>query len=179
MFWKFCLVLMWRYIKISTKWLLGCLVWLHLSWGNLLLLSEGSSTFCGKVGSSTRSSLRRAPLPLPQWYIHHFWFSFPKCFSQKSLPCFTLLHALWIQTERHAVKQIRIWCKSASSCCSQWSCKILNPRRILPMNFLLKGAALVEWKSVLGRDVGRNSKLQISPKPWGVEPHRFWHLCSA
>lgn len=25
----------WGHIKISTKWLLGCLVWLHLSWGNL------------------------------------------------------------------------------------------------------------------------------------------------
>lgn len=50
---------------------------------------------------------------------------------------------------RHAVNQIRIWCKSASSCCSWWSCcKILYPWSILPVNFLLRVAVLVQWKRV-------------------------------
>lgn len=49
---------------------------------------------------------------------------------------------------RHAENQICIWGKSASSCCSQCSCKILHPWSILPMNFLPKGAVVVEWKRV-------------------------------
>lgn len=54
---------------------------------------------------------------------------------------------------KHAVKQIHIWCKSAPSCCCSqqqndadyWSYKFCtHGERILPINFLHKGAVLVE-----------------------------------
>lgn len=45
---------------------------------------------------------------------------------------------------KHAANQIHIWCKSASSCYSQWNYKTWYPWRILPMNS--KQAFLVERK---------------------------------